>query len=296
MASASKTGGAGGESAMSGWSRRAWQYALGPGRSLSLMLAIVLVGLGLWWLGWQWTGARVLSTSDYLVDPEEVTTTPLPPWIHTNVCAEVLRDASLDPPLSIMDRDLAERVYTAFSFHPWVARVERVTKHYAGRITVDLVYREPALMVEVEGGLLPVDAGGVLLPSNDFSPVEASRYPRLEGIDSVPLGPVGSHWGDERVSGAAEIAAALASVWHDWKLDRIVPYELARQGRQREFTYHLYTLGGTRIFWGPAPSSNAAGEMPSAEKVARLTEYFAERGSFDGGGSTLLDVHHLPLP
>lgn len=257
------------------------------------MLAIVSAVGGLCCVGWEQVRSRVLAGDDYLVEPDDVEISPLPPWIHANLRNEVLRDASLDPPLSIMDANLAERVATAFSFHPWVQEVSRVTLHHPARITVELVYRMPVLMVEVEGGLLPVDSRGVLLPSNDFSPVEAARYPRMEGIHSVPLGPVGSSWGDERVSGAAEIAAVLRTCWHPWKLDRIVPYEIARQGQQREFTYQLYTVQGTRILWGPAPSSNMAGEMPAAEKVALLKEYFNQRGSFDTDGPQVLDIHQL---
>lgn len=77
-------------------------------------------------------------------------------------------------------------------------------------------------MVEVTRGLLPIDSEGVLLPSEDFSPKEAEAYPRLGGIKSIPVGPVGTKWGDPRVDDNAQIAAVLIGDWARLKLYRIV--------------------------------------------------------------------------
>ena len=92
-------------------------------------------------------------------------------------------------------------------------------------VKVDLAYRKPVCMVVVPGGLLPVDAEGILLPrgEGDFSPIEATRYPRLEGVDHMPTGPVGSRWTDAKVIGGAEIAAAIGPAWEAFGLHRIVP-------------------------------------------------------------------------
>lgn len=260
------------------------------------LLALALLGLfaGLWVVGWSKVRQRVLASEAYWLKLENVEVTPLPEWIHTDVRAEVIRDASLDRPLSIMDSDLVERIANAFKMHPWVAEVRQVRKHHPARVTVELDYRCPVCMVQVPGGLLPVDAQGVLLPSTDFSPLEAGRYPRLVGIDSAPVGPPGERWGDARVAGAAEIAAAFGPAWERLGLERIVCTTAISAGRVQDETYELLTRGGTRVLWGRAPSAEIPSEVPAAEKVARLEKYAAQRGSLDGpNGPGDLDIRTL---
>ena len=163
------------------------------------------------------------TVKDYVVTPQKVEITPPPGWIHSDVRSEVFRSANLDGALSSLDEDLAGRIGSAFALHPWVASVAGVRLLPQGRVTVDLVYRRPACMVEIRDGLFPVDARGVLLPVEDFSPVEASRYPKLIGVDSAPLGATGESWGDARVVGGAEIAELLLHVWDEWALAEIEP-------------------------------------------------------------------------
>jgi hypothetical protein len=274
-----------------------------------LIWAALLVALlcGAWYLVWLRVGQRVLSSDQYLVGPEQVEITPLPEWIHTDLRSEVFRNASLDGPLSVMDDQLTQRVANAFSLSPWVAQVVRVTKHYPARVRVQLVYRRPVCMVAVrgdqlsadaQGTLLPVDAEGVLLPygPDDFSAVEKSRYPRLLGVDTPPVGTVGECWGDVRVIGGAEIAAALAEAWDELNLQQIVPSAPLATGAAEEPTYTLVTRRGTRILWGRAPGTKTPGELPVADKLARLRKYAEEHGSLEGaGGPQELDVYGLRL-
>jgi len=223
--------------------------------------------------------------------PESVQITPLPPWIHRDIRAEVFGSASLDGPLSIMDDDLARRVADAFSLHPWIAKVERVAKQYPARVIVDLTYRRPACMVEVRNGLLPVDASGVLLPVEDFSPVEAAGYPRLAGIDTVPLGTTGESWGDIRVVEAARLAEILQDFWKKWKLAKIVA---SPTGIGNEHIYALITRGGTQIHWGLPPTSDAPGKLSPQEKLTRLQKYIQRYGTLEGAdGPQVLDVNEL---
>ena len=269
----------------------------GRGRPVVLVVLIVALFGGLWYAVWRRVGEEVLSSERYWLRPENVRITPLPEWVHRDVRAQVFRDASLDVPLSIMDPDLTDRIADAFSMHPWIAKVRRVAKSHPARVEVELVYRRPVCMVQVPGGLLPVDAEGVLLPSGDFSPIEAGRYPRLVGVQTVPVGPVGTRWGDARVVGGAEIAATFGPVWGQLGLDRVVASTLVEVGHRDEFLYELYTRGGTRILWGRAPGTDMPGELPAVDKVARLKKYETEHGTLEGpGGPQQLDVRNLVSP
>ena len=154
-------------------------------------------------------------------------------------------------------------------------------------------------MVQVRGRFLAVDARGVLLPSEetDFSPIEARRYPRLLGVDTVPVGPVGTRWGDARVLEGAEIADVLAPVWGQLKFDRIVPSTLAEVGHGDQYTYELITKGGTRVFWGRAPSAEIPGEATAVDKVAWLVAYQRENGTLEArDGPQQLDVSTTRSP
>ena len=158
----------------------------------------------------------------------------------------------------------------------------KVRKRPPAQVEVDLVYRRPVCMVDQPGGPAPVDIEGVLLPSDDFSPIEKKSYPRLSGVDTGPVGPAGQRWGDGRVVGGAEIAAALADAWQRLRLERIVASPRAAASAVVEPTFQLVTRRGTRILWGLAPGSKAAGEIPAAEKVARLLQYLADHGTLEG--------------
>jgi hypothetical protein len=262
--------------------------------------------------GWQKFRTPILALPEYRVTAQQVEITPLPEWIHSDVREEVFRDPALAGPLSIMDDDLVERIAKAFVRHPWVAKVHLVTKRHPAAVKVELVYRKPVCMVVVPSGLVPVDKEGILLPGGvgNFSPIEATRYPRLEDVDHMPTGMVGSRWTDAKVIGGAEIAAAIGPAWDALGLRSIVPLAAdpamaagnagspaGISGRQAaEPFFVLMTRGGTRILWGYAPGAGVIGELSAPEKVARLQRYLADHDMLDGrqGERQELDVRKLP--
>jgi hypothetical protein len=271
--------------------RRVIAAITGPRRPLALSLLLLAVFFGSWYLVWRDVRGHVLASSQYVVGPQDVEITPLPPWIHSDIRADAYRTASLDGPLSVLDDRLTERIASAFSLHPWVAKVRRVSKRYPARVQIDLDYRRPVLMVQVPGNLLPVDPRGVLLPGGDLSAVEKSRFPCLVGVDRRPLGTAGEAWGDARVAGAAAIADALADAWQELKLAQIVPLPPGSSGVAEDSMYALLTRSGTRIIWGRPPGENTPGEPSAADKVAWLKTYAAQRGTLEGrDGPQQLDL------
>lgn len=258
-------------------------WLLGTGRPVLILLTLAAAAAGGSYAAWRRLGPRILAGPDFSVGPEQVEITPLPDWIHRKpgeLQREVFRDPSLGGPLSLVDDELTQRIYQAFSRHPWIARVGTVSKHHPAGVRVSLSYRRPVCMVEVPGGVLAVDVEGVLLPSEDFSPIEAARYPHLTGVDRKPAGPPGRRWGDARVVGGAEIAAALEPLWDVLKLKTIEPVaDGAAQTLEPQFA--LRTRGGARILWGYAPGANVLGEPPAAEKIQRLQRHLDRNGSLD---------------
>jgi len=274
----------------------------------TVILCVVLIGIFIAcaYAAWQKIGSRVLASPEYLVGPGQFEITPPPPWLHrTNLPAEIYRDLSRQGPLRIMDDDLTERVAAALLRQPWVAKVRQVSKQYPAKVKVDLVYRRPVCMVEVPGGLMPVDVEGTLLPKDDFSPVEAAKYPHLSGVDRGPMGAIGSRWGDIRVAGGAEIANELSPFWEKFKLQYIVPlpqYATAIGGAvpagsarsAGEYSFAIITRGGMKILWGRSPAANTPGEATPQQKIKKLEQLFDEHGSLDyPQGPRELDLQRL---
>jgi hypothetical protein len=261
----------------------------------TVILCVVLTGIFIAcaYAAWHKIGSRVLASPEYFIGPRKIEITPPPPWLHrTDLAAEVYRDLTQHGPASIMDDDLIERVTAALLRQPWVAKVRNVAKQYPAKIKVDLVYRRPVCMVKLGDQLLPVDAEAVLLPADDFSPVEKAKYPRLLDVDRGPMGGAGRRWGDSRVAGGAEIAAALLPIWEKLNLQSIVPHlppETATPGRPPsgaarrggEYYFDIIAGGGMRILWGRSPAFDISGEPTAQEKVKKLEQFFTEHGSLD---------------
>jgi hypothetical protein len=261
------------------------RWFLGPGRTLGFIVLLAVVFGGGWSLVWRSVRADVLSSAAYRLTPDSVEITPVPEWIHKqekDICREVFRDASLDPPLSILDDGLVEKVRSALALNPWVAKVRSVRKYHPAQVKVDLVYRQPVCVVQIGTERHPVDVDGILLPSEDLSVTEAALYPRLVGIEMRPGTPLGSRWNDPRVAGAAEIAHAFGPAWVTLALETIVPVPQSGADRSGNCTYELLTRGGTRVSWGRAPSSAYPGEPSPSEKVGKLQEYFKSHGTLEG--------------
>ncbi|HBO43248.1 MAG TPA: hypothetical protein DD670_04805 [Planctomycetaceae bacterium] len=235
---------------------------------------------------WQKVGDDLLASDDYQVAAEDIEISPLPEWIRaTDVRGQVFNYLG---PMSIMDEDAVERVANAFRLHPWVERVVRVSKHHPSRIRVELEYRRPVCLVQVSNDkFFCVDVRGVWLPDTDFDQDEPSPYPIVVGITSGPVAGVGDCWGDERVVGAAEIAAQFGDPWRELDLDRIIAIGEPRQ----EYTYDLVTRKGTRVIWGCSPRGTDAQEIPATTKIERLRRYAIAHGSLEGlNGPQKIDV------
>lgn len=260
--------------------RRVVGFCLGPGRPVAIVVLVLGSLYGVWYGVWYGAGIgqKVVNSPDYHLALDGLEITPPPKWIKRDIRKEAYDHARIGDGLLILDDRLIERLRSVFALHPWVAKVRRIQKSPPARVTVELDYRRPVCMVEVPGGLYPVDVQGTWLPS-DFTPIEATQYPRLSGVDSAPIGSVGTHWGDARVVGGAEIADALGTAWGVLQLTLIRPLPAPSPDQS---TFEIYTRGGTRVLWGRAPGLSLTGEVPAAEKVARLRHYVEEHNTLDG--------------
>ncbi len=229
-------------------------------------IVVIAAAAGIGWWGWARYADQVRATAGNILSPEKVEVIGVGPWITIDLKSEALRDASLDNGLPLDDPELARRLARAFDIHPWVREVVRVKLHHPAAATVEVVCREPVAMIAVPGGLLPVDAEGILLPSDDFSPESAARYPKITGIRSSPRGAIGFTWGDPLVEEAAAVASVIGPEWERLHLVECRPRERAGG----EAAWELIGDNGLVVRFGSAPGHEQADEPTAAVKVARL--------------------------
>jgi hypothetical protein len=260
--------------------RTAATWLQGGRRSLLLVLVSIGVLAFAALEAWKQYGASHARFEAYTVGPHGYEVTPPPPWVRATIKSDVLRLGSLDQ-VSLLEVDTTRRVAQAFELHPWVARVQRVSKRYPASIRVDLVYRRPIAVVEVERGnepgLLPVDRDGILLPPEDFSVAQVKSLPRIAVGQTFPAGSVGTAWGDDRVAAAALIAEVLCDDWPHAPLFQIACRPTVIGSSERALQFEIVARDGRRFRWGAPPSSQEASATAAAEKRAQLLHWIAQK-------------------
>lgn len=242
---------------------------------LASLLVLAAVAAAAWY-GWGLLGDRVRLGRDQVLRPEAITVEGIAPWVGDDLRLEALRDASLSDGIPLDDPELSRRLARAFDMHPWVREVVGVEVRHPAAAVVRVRCREPVAMVAVPGGLLAVDADGVVLPSEDFTAEAAAAYPRVTGVSSGPRGAVGAAWGDPLVEQAAALAAAVGPDWSRLGLVECRP----AAGRDPP-AWELIGPEGRTVVFGSAPGHEQPGEPSAAAKIGRLRGLSAETKQID---------------
>jgi hypothetical protein len=170
-------------------------------------LITVLLGAALFLFGLVVVGhvlrTHLAGSERFTISFAEIECLPvLPGQDRQEFLNEVQYLAEMPARVRLLEEGVIPRLTAAFLRHPWVERVERISRSQ-GELRVWLTYRTPVLAVPVDGQLRAVDAHGILLPAN----ADVSALPVFEGPARPPAGPAGTLWGDSRVESAARRAA-----------------------------------------------------------------------------------------
>jgi hypothetical protein len=229
---------------------------------------------------------------EYIVKAEDIHYTDAPPWVPRTFLRQVTRGGDLPDELSMLDARLVDDVAAAFGKHPWVDHVVSVRKEFPHRINVVLEYRKPVAFVMTSTERFTVDKQAVLLPPPDLPPAE-DEFPVIRNARSTPPTEAGVTWHDRTIEDAAKIADVLRPVWKKLQLRSIEIPDLPEKSNPNDMVYSLRTTGGSRIVWGRAPGGDHPGELTPEQKVERLEEYLARKGSYsDAQGPLEIDIRH----
>ncbi len=265
--------------------------------------AVLLVFGYLLWVNY---GAKHLNTSLYGLHVENISLTPQPDWIRAPVLEEVFQGSDLSR-LSVLDHHMSSAIYDAFRAHPWIRKVFRVNKLGGGQVRVLVEYREPLAMVYCErpkskvdnasGGtaqrrekpistssspqgandqrnisFLPVDVDGVLLPTKDFQPDQVPKFMLIYAQSAVPLGMIGSEYGDGRIKEALLLCRLIKDVREKMGIERVYVYPDPTSQGPSKWTLDL-TTHTKKIHWGHPPGLESPGEPGIPAKLRKLGEF-----------------------
>ena len=214
--------------------------------------------------------------------------------VPANLVEQVEQQFEVARELSILDDRLASDIAEAFRKHPWVANVVSVRKSFPAAISVELEYRQPVAMVQVPGGRIPIDLGGVVLPTADFSASDLASFPVIQNITPNSALRPGAVWKDPALLSAAKLASLLRDKWKPLKLEAIfVPRTGDVSSDAKEVSLVLIGQGGSRILWGRAPGNDHPGELEPIQKIRRIENYLTEFGDYtQPKGPYEIDIRH----
>lgn len=222
-------------------------------RTLIGLILVLAFFVGLGALGWYFVKDAIRHKPEYRLNADNIVVPPPPDWVPDQFVEDVLQSSDLHRTGSLLDKTLPQKLTEAFAAYPWVERVGQVVPRYPSGADVQLAYRVPTALVEVpQRGKFLVDRNGILLPSAHLSDTTADQknwFLTIQGIQSMPLGSVGTPWGNPMVQTAAQLVAVLADIAEPLKLARIIPtMETTPSGTR--IVCRLQTVGGTEIHWG----------------------------------------------
>ncbi len=273
------------------------------GAVLFAVVALVIFG----YFGWYYYGADHLDHALYSLRLEKLAVTPQPPWIKAKVAEEVYQNGRLDR-ISLLDARANAAIAQAFETHHWVDTTTRVSKAVGGRVTVDLVYRQPIAMVFFENrneadpsqatkGFFPIDEAGTVLPTADFSSDDVWDYFMIIADEARPAGDTGMPYGDVRITQALQLCQLLAQHREAHQLQEVWVHHDNLSAGASPWSLTVVTRDKLRaIVWGHAPEYESRGELPADEKLNRMLSWLKQPLPVTPGEVQRIDLRMASSP
>lgn len=274
----------------------------------TLFLCAIAIVLTTAIFSWERYKTRILPPQEFLLTESNVELTPQPLWSDLDLKQVVLGDtrAKEYQPKSVMDAAIVGETADALKSIGFIENIDRIEKSKAG-LKVDLTYRQPVGMVEINSMTMPkakfkdlapvnlhVDRHGVLMGGRlserrgDHLLISIANPMYMDQLLTW------SQWQDSRVQDAAKIADLLRDQWKALGLFRLTTYRSRASALDRRIPYQLWTEPGRQyrvhLIWGNPPGEELANEAPAATKIVALQKYVQANGPFNQMTDRIVDV------
>lgn len=241
--------------------------------------------------GVRYAWGRIAARQEFLVRPADVALDPA--WVNVDAMKrDFLQTAPRDKygrsilnrPVSIFERRLAENVARAYSFSPWVRRVESVRKEFPNKLEVQIDLRMPYAVIKRGGSYTCVSEDGWVLDGKVYqlSPDRtAALRPIVEVPSETPPPVLRKQWKDPAVTGGLEMLRLCKGVLSKLPVS-LISIETQRAGTSAQPVHMAWlSLGadpakGPLVQWGRTPNSPVSElEVPTQVKVNSILAVLA---------------------
>ncbi|MBS3761985.1 MAG: hypothetical protein KGZ25_01655 [Planctomycetes bacterium] len=252
---------------------------------------VTLIGLGTS-LGIRSAASALNKRPEFALSPSTMTFQSRPPCVRKIEMLQELRDKlrTVTEGSTIFDKQLCYRAQQKLREAPWVVDVKRVQRVLPNRLSLNLVFRKPAGIVEINDKRYLVDPDGYWLPKRLYRPPEAWKQhtpPVIihKGLTQHP--PSDRAWNGTALAVGARLTQLLGknSIVAQMPLKHIDVTDVGTYDSKPDII--IQTLNGPPIKWGTLeayqqidgltlPESEKYRDPPDDQKIAMLKKTLAE--------------------
>jgi hypothetical protein len=241
---------------------------------------------------WKDQQHNLVDAKRFQLTPDRIEVNLPDSLVGTDVKDEFFR--RLMSPPSLLATDLVPAAARAFEQIPWVEYVNSIEKVPAG-LKVNLTYRTPVAVIDVrETPQFTIDKFGFVI---DESVVDQDVRKTLLRI-AVPhlnrsrIPETWQRWEDNRIRGAASIAAFLKGQNREFGLYWIVSFQIDGTSDSAEQLFELWPAShGAKLIWGMPSETASQYEVSPEQKISAIREFVLKSGPLDAQtGNKKIDV------
>ena len=274
--------------------------------TLFLVSTVVVLAVAL--MSWDRYKNQILPPDQFQLTAANVVISPQPLWSDQDLKQVVLGDVDSENyrPKSVMDTDLVGDAAAKLKSIGWIEHIDRIEKSKSG-LRVDLTYRQPVGMVEINKTTMPksvlknlkpvnlhVDRQGVLMGGRMSESPNDNLLITIGNPMYMDQLLTWSPWLDSRVQGAAKIADTLKDHWKPLGFYRLTTFRSRGNATDRRIPYELWTdpvrKYRVHLIWGNPPGEELTNEASASEKLFALETYAQANGPFNLMTDRVVDV------